>query len=312
MRKGVNGTDHLRPIAAAFTSASIESQPMSHGAMHPMRDAFRLGSIEADRLLRVIAQSMRTRSHYDLFRLLQGEVQFFIPHQILICAWGDFHGANLKLDVTSALPGVRTIRLKGCNIDGLIKALYVRWLTLERHPMLLDTAAHSELMRSDCNCALHKSLQDMNSILVHGIHDARDGFDTLYLAANAGPIAREISIEGYFHLLDPIIAQIDGAFRRVVELKIRGIDADARPPLSSDVLSARESEILRWISSGRSNAEISKILDISAFTVKNHVQRILKKLGANNRAEAVAKYRHSGRPIRTNGSARRGAVLAAE
>jgi DNA-binding CsgD family transcriptional regulator len=51
----------------------------------------------------------------------------------------------------------------------------------------------------------------------------------------------------------------------------------------------REVEILRWMQKGKSNAEIAQILSISQLTVKNHVQKILRKLGAHNRTQAVAK-----------------------
>jgi DNA-binding NarL/FixJ family response regulator len=40
---------------------------------------------------------------------------------------------------------------------------------------------------------------------------------------------------------------------------------------------------------GKSNVEIASLLGISALTVKNHVQKILRKVGAANRAQAVAK-----------------------
>jgi DNA-binding CsgD family transcriptional regulator len=58
----------------------------------------------------------------------------------------------------------------------------------------------------------------------------------------------------------------------------------ARSPLS-----ARESDILHWISIGKTNGEIGTILGISEFTVKNHVQNILAKLVVSNRAQAVGK-----------------------
>ena len=39
---------------------------------------------------------------------------------------------------------------------------------------------------------------------------------------------------------------------------------------------------------GKSNQQIGDQLGISVLTVKNHVQKILRKLGASNRAQAVA------------------------
>jgi len=54
-------------------------------------------------------------------------------------------------------------------------------------------------------------------------------------------------------------------------------------------ITAREQEILRWVYFGKSNFEIGAILDISPLTVKNHVQKILRKLDVVNRAQAVGK-----------------------
>jgi len=54
-------------------------------------------------------------------------------------------------------------------------------------------------------------------------------------------------------------------------------------------ITEREREILLWVRDGLSNQQISEKLGISALTVKNHVQKILRKLGAANRAQAVAK-----------------------
>jgi DNA-binding CsgD family transcriptional regulator len=57
------------------------------------------------------------------------------------------------------------------------------------------------------------------------------------------------------------------------------------------VLSQREIEILQWVTLGKTNPEIGSILEISAFTVKNHLQRLFKKLEVSNRAQAVGKFK---------------------
>jgi len=62
----------------------------------------------------------------------------------------------------------------------------------------------------------------------------------------------------------------------------------ARPALARP-LSAREAEILHWLREGKSNSEIGMILDISAMTVKNHLQRVYRVLGVSTRAHAVAR-----------------------
>jgi DNA-binding NarL/FixJ family response regulator len=54
------------------------------------------------------------------------------------------------------------------------------------------------------------------------------------------------------------------------------------------LLSARELEVLRAVRSALSNVEIGEKLGISALTVKNHLRRIMRKLGARSRVQAVA------------------------
>ena len=55
-------------------------------------------------------------------------------------------------------------------------------------------------------------------------------------------------------------------------------------------LSKRELEILELISWGYSDKEIACNLNISTRTVQTHVTRIVIKLGARNRTNAVANY----------------------
>ncbi len=58
------------------------------------------------------------------------------------------------------------------------------------------------------------------------------------------------------------------------------------------VLSAREREILDLLSQGLSNKEISARLDVSQFTVKNHLAKVFEKLHVRCRTEAVVTYLH--------------------
>ena len=66
-------------------------------------------------------------------------------------------------------------------------------------------------------------------------------------------------------------------------------DTSPTPPESA--LTPREREILAQLATGQRDREIADRLSLAETTVKTHVQRILRKLGARNRAEAVAKAR---------------------
>jgi DNA-binding NarL/FixJ family response regulator len=52
-------------------------------------------------------------------------------------------------------------------------------------------------------------------------------------------------------------------------------------------LTARESEALRLLSRGLGTREIAEALSISRITARNHVTRVMEKLGANTRLQAV-------------------------
>jgi len=53
-------------------------------------------------------------------------------------------------------------------------------------------------------------------------------------------------------------------------------------------LTAREAEVLVWIAAGKSNRDISEILNISPRTVNKHLEQVFTKLGVENRAAAAA------------------------
>jgi ATP/maltotriose-dependent transcriptional regulator MalT len=61
-----------------------------------------------------------------------------------------------------------------------------------------------------------------------------------------------------------------------------------------DPLSERELEVLDLLASGKTNSEVAGDLFVSVGTVKSHTGNIYRKLGARNRAEALARARELG------------------
>jgi DNA-binding NarL/FixJ family response regulator len=65
-------------------------------------------------------------------------------------------------------------------------------------------------------------------------------------------------------------------------------DLAAEPPRRRVELTERELQVLRGMADGKSNAEIGRELFVSEDTVKTHARRLFRKLGARDRAHAVA------------------------
>lgn len=88
-----------------------------------------------------------------------------------------------------------------------------------------------------------------------------------------------------------ILAAISARLEREKLRPARGFAPDFSSPAPLEVsrITAREAEVLLWIAQGKSNGEISVIIDASESTVKKHVQHIFEKLGVDSRhAAAIA------------------------
>ncbi|MEO8517630.1 MAG: response regulator transcription factor [Dermatophilaceae bacterium] len=76
--------------------------------------------------------------------------------------------------------------------------------------------------------------------------------------------------------------------RRLIEEFVRRSPKDPSVPATGlDLLTDRETEVLRAVAHGRSNAEIAAELFISYATAKTHVSRLLAKLQVRDRAQLV-------------------------
>lgn len=258
------------------------------GLSAPASSIDALGAEENTRFLHLVAACAQVTTHYELFRLAQGELQFFLPHDILIAAWGDFSAQEPQFDLVSNLPGVRT--KDACNsIVALAKRLHHIWDEGGHQPIARNSSVVELSACHDRPCLQTCAFRDTRLTLVHGICNRRDGYDSLYIA-----LRRRLSITGETaarlrFLADAVIHQIDVAYRLVAALPSGDAAPEERPP--SWQLSAREEEITYWVCQGKTNGQIARILGISVYTVKNHVHRIFDKLEANNRTEAVIRYR---------------------
>lgn len=261
-----------------------------------------LSVTELGPLLQLVQESYVVRSHFQLLNWMQNQVQHFLPHEILISAWGDFSLDLVCHDIVSPLPGFRTEEFEDKSIHPFISSLFHRWDASDRSPFTIQT---SDGFNQDGlqNPNIIETMRRMRCALVHGIKDQRGRHDCLYVFLGpeqlAEPRARE-ALRFLLPYIDTSFRQIahlpDQYFTEPAEIQDATLSMFANLPAPTDPseddkidLSSREEEIMHWVRLGKTNQEVGQILDISSFTVKNHLQRIFKKLDVLNRAQAVAK-----------------------
>ncbi len=246
---------------------------------------------EIQRYHRVVTHAVEVRSHFDMLIWLQGDMQHYLPHEIMLTAWGNFETGDIQHNIISRMAGVRSKDSNTLAVTPLLLQLFSRWTEFKCKPFALNAgiggfAADGAGLKSAFSDAMHS----MRSAMVHGIRDERGSHDCLYVALSA----KELFEEKHRNALALMLPYIDSALRQVAHLPHQTHPtpvALVETRLQQDFgLSDRESEILNWVAAGKTNSEIGMILDISAFTVKNHMQRVFKKLDVMNRTQAVSKF----------------------
>jgi transcriptional regulator EpsA len=234
----------------------------------------------------VLHESTHIRRHVQLFMWLQGDLQTLLPHDLLLVAYGDFSKGKIKYDVISSTNGVHSTGFHHVDIEDLISGLFDRWVSHGRTPYSLETTT-GVILNSACQCDFHRTLRSMRTLLVQGLRDERANLDVLYVAfRNNGHFN-----EGTRRMFEILLPHIDCAARRIcVQEESNTAPQSLTSTVEAAPLSEREVEILHWVSNGKTNYEIGIILSISPFTVKNHLQRIFRKIDVSNRAQAVSRF----------------------
>ena len=117
-------------------------------------------------------------------------------------------------------------------------------------------------------------------VLIFTTFGTADGIGHALEAGASGAVNKNVDLS---ELVAAIKTIANGG--RVLSPEIEQILSE-HPPLPE--LSTRQAEILHSITRGLSNDDIARQLGISVPMVKEHVNAIFAKLGAANRAEAVA------------------------
>jgi DNA-binding NarL/FixJ family response regulator len=196
--------------------------------------------------------------------------------------------------VLAAQPGLQVV---GQAADGAEAVAKARQLSPDvvlmdvRMPVMDGLAATREILRDAAGQQRPRVLMlttfDLDDYVYEALRAGASGF--LLKDATAAELVHAVRVVADGEaLLAPSVT------RRLIADFARNPRQDQPPAPALGVLTARETEVLRLIARGLSNAEISDTLVIAGQTTKTYVGRILAKLGLRDRAQAVVVAYESG------------------
>jgi transcriptional regulator EpsA len=229
--------------------------------------------------------SLRVHARAHFFSWTQGLLQSLIRHELLICMLCHGKPPAFRADgfsMTTPDPALFSDML--LRDTAVAPAMLKAWEERRYQPVVFDVGAGSTAGPVG-NGAFSRELERLGAtqLLVHGLHDSDGRALSLFtFACRPGSVSARQA-----YLAQLIAPSLHAAWVRT-QLQGGASPVDKSSGAAS-VLTVREQDILKWIYLGKSNFEIGAILKISPLTVKNHVQKILRKLNVVNRTQAVGR-----------------------
>lgn len=113
-----------------------------------------------------------------------------------------------------------------------------------------------------------------------------DDLIEVFVAGGDGLLLEDISAEALHESLT-LMGLGEKVFPSQLATLLSGGGASRETGPCQGLLTARESQIVRLLTQGRTNKEIANELDLALATVKVHIKSLLKKLGLSNRTQAA-------------------------
>jgi len=276
MRHREPGPAGTRAVSADEREALDETASLS-----PAQARALVGLLEA-------APQVRRRHHF--FVWLQTHVHTLLPHVLAACGSYQRNRRRLLFECFQSVAVPEPLLDTFADADSALMAGVARcWVQGHGRPcVLLLDAEGAQALQADVS-----PLRDagLGHLLVHGVARPQRPSEIESLFVFAGPGTHTAPQLGTH--LDLVVPHLHATYLRVLDVE-RDLQQPPRAPAAPGgeprrmPITARERQVLQGVREGQSNQQIGESLGISALTVKNHIQKILRKLGAHNRAQAVA------------------------
>jgi transcriptional regulator EpsA len=242
----------------------------------------------AEAVLDAIEAAAQVRRRHHFFVWLQSSMGTLLPHDVAVC------GAYNRARRTVVYEVFASVVLPAPLLQQWADPAQPAWQALTQRWVHQGCTAQAESLTNAPWCAGLEPLRSLGltQLLVHGVsRPLRPAHVESLFILMSRPGANEAQPA---HLMNLLVPHLHSAYVRA-QCGEHAAGATALPPRppareahEPALLTGRELEILGLVRLGMSNQAIGEALSISALTVKNHAQNIFRKLGVNNRTQAVA------------------------
>ena len=246
----------------------------------PVSQQIVLEAEDRDRLVWVVESGLQVKNQSSFFLWSQGPLQMLLPHEVLLCCIKSSAAGGFQIRRFSSSRTFRDEQFESfCDAQaGLLQRLLARWMRSGEPCFWL---AGQEEQQTELGAL------ELGNVVAHGVWGS-DGHVSGFFCFLRTPLGKTARAARIVEVVVPILYV---TFLRVLAADANTAEGAVR---MSTLVTQREVEILGWIKEGKTTADIARILHLSPFTVKNHVQNILKKLGARSRSHAIAQAMHLG------------------
>lgn len=247
-----------------------------------MSQAPKLNDIDRERFSDAVEASFMVESRPQFFVWSQSSLQALVPHEILICGIedGSRQGVSMHRFSTSRYFRQEHFDVVSDPMTGLLPMLLTS-AEANRAAVIFCQAGGGDGVGADLSMLVSgNEMKNMAARLVLGTRGKVEAF----YAFSRVPVALDQRLAYVIELLVP---HVHIAFLRVLATEREASGSQSQR--AGRLVTPRQQEILSLIKAGKTNSEIADVLSCSQWTIKNHVQAILRKLDSNTRTHAIAR-----------------------